>query len=205
MGRPKEHDDLTAAALLDAAERAVEAGGIDGLSLRGVAEAACTTTRAVYSLFGSKEGLITALGRRAFDILGADIQAMPSTDDPASDLVEAGTTVFRTFAITHPSLFRIGVQRSGEPGDSGSSFRATQREALAGLHARVARLDTVREETRGVADATVAFHALCEGLAAVELRGLLPAEHAERIWRDALTALVTGLTQSPAPRQPSSR
>jgi AcrR family transcriptional regulator len=205
MGRPKEHDDLTAATLLDAAERAVQAAGVESLSLRRVAAEAGTTTRAVYSLFGSKQGLIVALGTRAFEILGADIRAMPRTDDPAGDLVEAGTTVFRTFAITHPSLFRIGVQRSGGPSDLGTTFRATQSEALAALQARVARLDAVGHKTRSVARTTLEFHALCEGLAALELRGLLPAEHEEQIWRDALTALVTGLTHSPAPRHPPSR
>ena len=41
-------------------------------------------------------------------------------------------------------------------------------------------------------DAVRGFHALCEGLAAIELRGLLPAGDEERIWRDALSALVRG-------------
>jgi hypothetical protein len=36
------------------------------------------------------------------------------------------------------------------------------------------------------------FHSLCEGLAAMELRGMLPAGEMQRIWRDALAALVRG-------------
>ena len=66
MGRPREHDERTAERLLDAAERIVEAKGLDSLSVRVVAHATGTTTRAVYSLFGSKDGLVVALGKRAF-------------------------------------------------------------------------------------------------------------------------------------------
>jgi len=54
MGRPREHDDATAAALLAAAEWILEEEGLQALSLRRLAEAADTTTRAVYSLFGNR-------------------------------------------------------------------------------------------------------------------------------------------------------
>jgi len=56
MGRPREHDEATRAALLEAAERIVADRGPTALSVRAVAEAAGTSTRAVYSLFGSKDG-----------------------------------------------------------------------------------------------------------------------------------------------------
>ena len=38
----------------------------------------------------------------------------------------------------------------------------------------------------------IKFHALCEGLAAIELRGQMTSGEEMRIWRDALTALVAG-------------
>src|SRR5690348_3553802 len=69
MGRKPQHDENTAAALLDAAERTIAAEGVDALSLRDVAADADTTTRAIYSLFGSKDELLGALGVRAFDLL----------------------------------------------------------------------------------------------------------------------------------------
>ena len=94
MGRPREHDDRTAAALLDAAERIAETGGSEALSVRGVADEVGTTTRAVYSLFGSKDGLIAALGVQAFEFLRTGLETLPLLDDPAADLVETGL-VFR--------------------------------------------------------------------------------------------------------------
>lgn len=57
--------------------------------------------RAVYSVFGSKEGVIVALGIRAFEMLGAAIREQPTTSDAAGDLIDVGLSVFRRFAIGH--------------------------------------------------------------------------------------------------------
>ncbi len=84
MGRPREHSEQTRAALRAAAERLVAEGGPAALSVRAVAREAGTTTRAVYSLFGSKEALLVdALARDAFEFLYEEIDALPETDDPS--------------------------------------------------------------------------------------------------------------------------
>lgn len=195
VGRRKQHDDRTAAALLDEAERIVDADGVEALTVRGVAAGIGTTTRAVYSAFGSKDQLVVALGSRGFDLLREQIEAMPATADPARDLVDAGVNVFRRFAVDHPALFRIGVQRTlPEPGLA-AGFRDAAQEALDGLTARVDRLaEAGLLGERTVRDAVTEFHALCEGLAAIELRGALPNRHEERLWRDALGSLVRGFS-----------
>src|SRR6266851_2407823 len=140
MGRPREHNQATAVALLEAAERTVQAAGLEGLSVRGLADDVGTTTRAVYTSFGSKDGLLAALGARAFTMLGAAISELPATADPAADLVEAGITVFRRFAIGHPSLFRIGVQQTMGPPELASNFARAATQAFAGLETRVTRV-----------------------------------------------------------------
>src|SRR5947208_8180084 len=163
MGRPREHDQLTAAALLAAGERAVEEGGLEAFSVRGVAAEARTTTRAVYSLFGSRDGLIVALGAHAYDLLRTAIEQLPETADPQADLVEAGL-VFRRFALEHPALFSIGIQRTLPSSDLWPQFRAAAGDALAVLSGRLAHLqesDLLGHRT--VRDATWQFHALCEG------------------------------------------
>ena len=193
MGRPKLHDAHTAEALVDTAERIVEADGLEALTVRRVAEELGTTTRAVYSAFGSKDALVGALGRRAFELLRDQVQGLPATPDPASDLVEAGVQVFRCFATGHPSLFRIGVQRMLPDPVVTAEYRDTAADALAALTARVERVQAAGGlGDRTTREAVLAFHALCEGLAAVELRGLLPPGGEERVWRDALSALVHG-------------
>jgi AcrR family transcriptional regulator len=190
MGRPREHDEQTAAALLDAAERTVAEHGVDSLSLRSLAEQAGTTTRAVYSLFGSKEQLLGALGTRAFEFLQEGLEKLPVTDDPRHDVVEAAL-MFRRFAVEHPALFSIGFHRTDPT--VWPHFRTAASDALAVLHQRFQPLeDSDLLGGRSLREAVMQFDALCEGLAAVELRGTWFADDGVRLWRDAVHALVTG-------------
>lgn len=193
MGRPREYDEHTAVALLDIAEQLVAEGGLDALSVRRVASAIGATIRAVYSLFGSKEGLITALGTRAFTLLRDELDALPTTEDPARDVVEAGVVVFRRFTRSHPALYTIGFPYTDVSGDIYQTFRNAQEEAFTRLCTRIGRLKQRGQlGPRSVFQAALEFHALCEGLAVQENRGFLPAEAADQTWRDALSALVAG-------------
>ncbi len=199
MGRRREHDEHTAAALLDAAERTIAEEGVDALSLREVASDAGTTTRAIYSLFGSKDGLLGALGVRAFNVLQRELEALPATDQPLNDLVEAAL-IFRRFALEHPALFSIAFHRA-DPAIS-PRFRAARMDALAALQMRFEPLaDADLLGGRSVAEAAMQFHALCEGAAWLELRGNPLTSDPERFWRNAFHALITGFA-APAPRRP---
>ena len=203
MARPREHDERTAAALLAAAERAVERGGADALSVRRIAGEVGTTTRAVYSLFGSKDGLIARLGAQAFDVLRAGLEALPASGDPAADLVEAGL-VFRRLALERPALYSIGVQRDLPQLPAWQRVCDAADAAFAVLVARVARLGDaglLGEQT--VHEAAWEFHAMCEGLAALERRGGRTPADAERIWRAGLGALIAGFAASSSPRTPA--
>jgi len=158
--------------------------------VRRVADGVGVSTRAVYSVYGSKDGLLVALGVRGFDMLGRRVAARPRTDDPAADLVEAGVMVFRRFAVEHPALFQIAIQWAMPDPTLARQFRDVGWEAWAELVALVERVDLGGRDVQEVARE---FHALCEGMAAIELRGMLAAGEEERIWRDALGALVAGL------------
>ena len=82
----------------------------------------------------------------------------------------------------------------------GREFSAVASEAFAGLEVRVARVEQAGLlGGRTVREVAMEFHALCEGLAAVELRGLMPPDEGARIWRDALAALVAGFVVSGSP------
>jgi AcrR family transcriptional regulator len=202
MGRPREHDEQTAIALLQAAELAVERDGPDALSIRGVAQDARTTTRAVYSLFASKQGLLAALAAHGFDLLREGMQALPVTDRPEADLIEAGL-VIRRFAVEHPSLFRIAFRNTDDPFmRSNLTVRAAAMDSLAALKARINRLgDSGLIEGQDVAAATVHFRALCDGLAGLELAGTIDGDSAEGLWRQGLSSLIRGLTLQPGARR----
>ena len=97
--------------------------GLEALSIRRLASTVGTTTRAVYSLFGSKDGLVIALGTQAFNLLRDDMDSLETTDNPAGDLVEAGVVVFRRFTLGHAALFRIGFLQAGVPAEIARDFR----------------------------------------------------------------------------------
>jgi AcrR family transcriptional regulator len=200
MGRPREHDEKTAAALLDAAERIIAGQGADALSLRDLAREAGTTTRAVYSLFGSKDGLLGALGVRAFNLLEREVETLPPSDPPGENLVEAAL-VFRRFALEHPALFSIAFH-DADPAIS-PRFRAARLDALAALHTLFEPLDDAGLlGDRTVAEAATQFGALTEGLAWTDLRCSPLPPNPEQFWRSAVHALITGFA-APTPRHTS--
>ena len=198
MGRPREHDEETRAALLAAAERLVAEGGPAALSVRAVADAAGTTTRAVYSLFGSKDGLLVAsLARDAFAFLFTELGKLEETDDPAADLVDNGVLVFRRLVLDHPALYRIAFQRVVPGLEASPELVSTRQRAWEQLVAKVARLGPpglLGDKTPS--EAAVEFNAMMEGLANAELRGavlrLLPEGDEEQTWRNALATVIRG-------------
>ena len=210
MGRPKQHDEQTRIALRAAAERLVAEGGPDALSVRAVADLAGTTTRAVYSVFGSKEGLVAALAQTAFELLHSGIDARPETDDPVADLVDVGVNVFRGLVRDHPALYRIAFQRIVPGLQAGADLTEARERAFAQLQAKVRRIqDAGLLGRKSVLDAALEFNAMMEGLSNAELRGatlrILPPGEEERAWRDALTTVIRGFTATAPPRPQRAR
>jgi AcrR family transcriptional regulator len=203
MGRHRVHDDRTAAALLDASEEILQYEGLEGLSVRRVAEKVGTTTRAVYSSLGSKDALLAELGVRAFESLGAHVATLPRSKDPVVDLVNAGTLGFRRWALAHPALFRVAFLELSISAKAAQRFTPHAQRALQSLHALIADVNaTDGLGGRSIEMATSQFHSLCEGLVIMELRCESPDPDDETmrlLWTDALTALVTGWRHT-APR-----
>ena len=193
MGRPRVHDDTTAAVLLEAAEQLLQERGTDGLSVREVARRAGTSVQAVYSVFGSKDALVGALGARAMEILHEGVDAVAVTDDPVHDLAEA-SLVFRRFALQHPALFEVAFHRVDPT--VWPRFESVSADALQALMSRFHRLiEAGLLPRRSLREAVVSFHGMCEGLAGMELRGRVPTgfDH-EHMWRKSFAALLKGFT-----------
>ena len=189
MGRPKEHDETTRAALLAAAERIIDEEGPDAAGCAASPTLVGTSTRAVYSVFGSKQGLLEALAMRFFEELQAATDAIPLTDDPASDLVNAAMNAWRRTVLRHPSLYRLVFLRLVPDLELGPEFGQIAYGALGQLQALVERV----APGPGVHERTLAWHALTEGLASMEVRGqMLDTLNAEHIWLGALEALLRG-------------
>lgn len=205
MGRPREHGAATGEELLDAADTLLAAGGPDAVSVRKVAELVGTSTRAVYSVFGSKGGLLAGLAARGYTILEESLRALEVTDDPAADLVAIGVHGFRPFAIDQPHLFRLTFERV--PAEV-LADPAVVAAAVSGYKVLVAKIERAQAagvvDQRPVAEIAFALHSLCQGMAGGELSrepppvgssfwGPAQGIDAVRLWRTGLEALVAGL------------
>lgn len=84
----------------------VAARGVGALSLRDLATAEGTSTTAIYSLFGNKEGLVRALFQEAFDQFHATLLAMQVTPDPMDDILALGRA-YVGWARANPELYFV--------------------------------------------------------------------------------------------------
>src|SRR5262245_30606737 len=108
MGRPKEHGSETREALLNAAGAVLQAEGATAVTVRRVAQEVGTTTRAVYSLFGDKNGLMKALYHEAAETMRRHHEAVPEGDDPVADIVELALA-YRAAALEQPDLYWLFI------------------------------------------------------------------------------------------------
>src|SRR5918997_3106513 len=135
MGRPREHDDATRERLLQAAEHLSATKGFEAITVRAVAAQAGTTTRAVYALFGSKQGLEQALHEAMFTRLRDLLRACPRSEDPRADLL-VQALAYRRWAVERPERYTLAIQHfAGQPD------RARSQEGVA---ASSAALDELR-------------------------------------------------------------
>jgi AcrR family transcriptional regulator len=196
MGRPKEHSEETRGRLLDTASRLLGDEGPSALSIRRLADEVGSTTRAIYSLFGSKEGLLSALYREGADTFVRLADAVPREEDPLEELPSLAMA-YRASALAHPNLSGLLFERA-VPGFSPSE---DDREHLRGSLYRV--FDAVqRGVNRGRFPGrdpwalTNEMWAIVHGLASLELQGCLgPPEVAEASWRSVITTMASGLTE----------
>lgn len=217
MARPVKHDEHTRDALVDAAEALLAEGGRAAVTVRAVAERVGESTRAVYTVFGSRAALMGAVAARGFQLVADLVDALPVTDDPLADLVAAGVHGFRPFALDRPHLFRITYHDISEEifarPEAGPALMASYRS----LATRIERAVTAGLlPERPTAGYVFAFHSFTCGLAVNELSRQPPPVGAsfwrmtsridmEALWHRSLTAFVTGLGLTAEPPHPGGR
>ena len=173
MPRPRPHDAALRATLVELASAAVAERGSAGLSLRTVAAQAGTTTAAVYTLFGGRDGLVAAVVEEGFRRFAERLSAVPRGADPGADLLALGLA-YRDNALANPHFYRVMFGPSPEPG--GATVPTTAQPTFRVLRDAVARVP-------GVPDAdelALRLWALAHGLVSLELAGLLPGGREER-------------------------
>ncbi len=115
MARPKVYDDAVRTRLVDAAARAVATAGATAVSLRRVSAAAGTTTNAVYTIFGSRQGLLDAVAARAKRACEDTLRRARRHANPVEDLIHLALA-YRRWALANPSLYAVAFgERGHEP------------------------------------------------------------------------------------------
>lgn len=189
MARPKVHDDVVREALLTEAGRVVASDGYAALSVRALADSIGTSTTAIYSLFGGKEGLLGALYARAFEGFGAAQRAVGDSGDPIADLVALGLA-YRDWARANPNLFRV-MFSGAVPTEAKECTEAAMR-TIQPLVETVGRAVARGDLAGDIATIVTALWSAVHGFVTLELTGLLPAPDPSAAARDALCAAVEG-------------
>jgi AcrR family transcriptional regulator len=101
---PKEPH--TSAKILKAARLILHREGIDGVTMRAVAQAVGVTPMAIYRHFKDRNALLNALADEGFQALAAKLHATPLTGDTDSRLMQLGD-VFLDHALKSPHLYDL--------------------------------------------------------------------------------------------------
>ena len=107
MPAVKTHDASLATRLVDEAGRILAAEGVGALTLRKLAARTGTSTMAVYTLFGDKPGLLSAMHNEGFARLGAAMErAQHAGGDALTALARLGEA-YREAALANPHLYNL--------------------------------------------------------------------------------------------------
>lgn len=192
-------------ALLDAASEMLVHGGPDAISLRKLANRVGASTMAVYTAFGGKEGLITALFEEAYDRLAAAEEAVPQNREPLR-LLHDLALAYRSFALKNPSYYALMISstlpvpdalRHGDVADGNPAARHVtgHRSYRIMLEAVTACIEEGSLPANVGADVLAdALWAAVHGLCSLELAGFhASAEAAEKRFNVTTVAILRGL------------
>jgi AcrR family transcriptional regulator len=180
------HHGALREALLTEAFRSLETGGLEGLSLRGLAEATGVSKTAPYRHFADKRDLLVSLAAEGFrelaDALEGARAQTPPAGEPKGDLgdgpaeIRALIRAYVDFARARPALYRLMFSRLGYSLHS-ESCRQNSLRALDCLVRSVARAQKegwrAGHEQRGL---VLSLWAAVHGWAGLLIDGLLPPE-----------------------------
>ena len=171
MARPITHDANLRSRLIEVASAMIDRDGPERFSVREVAGGAETSTSAVYSLFGSKADLITAVVADSFASF-----ALAQREAEPRGLRALGET-YRAWALEHPDRYRLmfsgaiagaphGITGGGDPEPD------PELDALLPLARTLTGADRVDEDVD--LRSTLAVWAQVHGAVSLELAGVAP-------------------------------
>jgi len=107
MTRPPYHHGALADALVTAALARVEESGVEGISMRELAQSLGVSHAAPYRHFEDRDALLAAVAARGFEDLVAVYEAALEGPGDGRTRLRAATRAFFAFAIGRPNLYRL--------------------------------------------------------------------------------------------------
>ena len=188
----KELDEI-GARLIDEAGRILTEEGPAALSLRRLAALAGTSTMAVYTRFGDKDGLLAAMHAEGFRRLGRALReaAARAGGDPLAALAEMGSA-YREAALDSPHLYHLmfgEAAPSFQPGDDGRAIADAAYEPLvSGVRSALDAGALAGGDAERIA---LYLWAVSHGFVSLEIARRIDTASAEAAYRDALILAAT--------------
>lgn len=174
MGRPANPELVDRIVRVTA--RIIDEHGIDGVTIRRVAEEARCSPTVIYHHFGSKDGLLHSAIRQGLEWFGEHI-SMSERGLHGVERVKASSRAFVQWGISNPSMYRLMFeQRLPRPAEGAELER--RRSGLAGAQAM---LGDVLGESAGEVDAAQAANMMF-----VSLHGIVSTTISGRLWGPGL-------------------
>jgi AcrR family transcriptional regulator len=189
----KTHTEALRAELIDQAGKLLRAEGPTAVTLRRLADAAGTSTAAVYTLFGDKAGLIEQMYIEGFERLEATVAETPTTTEPLQDLLAIGHA-YRRAALRSRHLYELMFGRpvpGFAPSPRARAVAEGSFQPVIAAAARCVERGAFRPDT-DPEDAAYHMWALAHGLVTLEIHHTLPLKRAEfeRRYAAAMSATI---------------
>ena len=185
--------DKVGVRLVDEAGKVLTDEGLGGLSLRRVAARAGTSTMAVYTRFGDKDGLLAAMHAEGFRRLGRALQdaSARSVGEPLGALAEMGLA-YRRAALDSRHLYSLMFGEAAPgfiPGQDGLAIADAAYEPLvSGVRSALDAGALAGGDPERIA---LYLWAVSHGFVSLEIAGKLDTASAEAAYRDALVLAAT--------------
>ena len=139
------------------------------LTVRRIATAADTTTMALYTGFGGRDGLLDVVYARGFEQLGQQMAPAALVADPAEAVVELLGS-YRAFALANPGLYGLLFERVLPGFDPSPEVRSTALDTTFGLlTTQTGRLLGMDAQDATARELGYMLWALTHGLVSLEL------------------------------------
>lgn len=166
------HGGLRSAAIAEGLGQ-LEAGSVEGVSLRAIARNIGVSATALYRHFPDKMALLKALGQHGLERLGQEQWAATRAAGGGLEGFTMAGRAYVRFALRHPALFRLVMScyPLANPDPDGS-------DAMALLRASISELLPEGSSAEVQQAAVLQCWSMVHGLAMLMLDGMVPADDA---------------------------